>query len=377
MACPLPLSRLHKLMILVGLSGILLSLPTLATEQDDKGLPPIRTLTAEQSERAAANYQKYCVLCHGENRQGHVNDHAPSLRSRSLFESGVPHAILRPLSYGRQGTAMGGYLDEVGGPLTLDETWDLTYWLFEQSGVERVAMSTQPVLGDIQRGEKIYQRDCAVCHGKAGEGITAPALGNASALAHNSDEFIRYAIQQGRQDTPMPAFSGRLTEPDIDNVTAFLRSRASGWQDIKPVLQALPTPDQYVVNPQGEQPDFALAQGRYVSSADLYAALVAKKKMVLLDTRVTSVWQTAHIEGSFPAPYYSDFKTIAKDIPRDVLIVAYCSCPRAAADYVIDQLKDLGFNHTAVLYEGIFGWMHEGYPVARRAIATPDDGSSN
>ena len=363
--------------IVVGLFSSLLSLPALATEQDDKGLPPIRTLTAEQSERAAANYQKYCVLCHGADRQGHVNDHAPSLRSKSLFESGVPHAILRPLSYGRQGTAMGGYLDEVGGPLTLDETWDLTYWLFEQSGVERVAISTKPVLGDVALGEKIYQRECTVCHGKSGEGITAPALGNASALAHNSDEFIRYAIQHGRQGTPMQAFGDKLSSVDIDNVTAFLRSRASGWQDVRPVLKALPTPDQYVLNPDGEQPKFELAEGRYVSSEDLYAALVAKKKMVLLDTRVTSVWQTAHIEGSFPAPYYSDFEAIAKDIPRDVLIVAYCSCPRAAADYVTDKLKALGFSHTAVLYEGIFGWMNKGLPVTHRAIEAPDDGQAN
>ena len=88
---------------------------------DSAGLPPIRKLTEEQSKVAAANYKKYCVLCHGEDRQGHVNDHAPSLRSKSLFESGVPHAVLRPIQYGRQGTAMGGYLDEAGGPMTLKQ----------------------------------------------------------------------------------------------------------------------------------------------------------------------------------------------------------------------------------------------------------------
>ena len=68
---------------------------------------PPRTLTSEQAARAEANYKKYCTLCHGEDREGHVNDHAPSLRSKSLFESGVPHAILRPLSYGREGTPYG------------------------------------------------------------------------------------------------------------------------------------------------------------------------------------------------------------------------------------------------------------------------------
>ena len=336
---------------------------------DHSGLPPIRKLTPEQSERAAANYQKYCVLCHGAERQGHVNDHAPSLRSKSLFESGIPHAVLRPIQYGRQGTAMGGYLDEAGGPMTLDETWDLTYWLFEQAGVERAALTTNPVHGDIARGRELYQKECASCHGGKGEGVNAPALGNPSALAHNSDDFIRYAIQNGRDGTPMIAFKDKLSASDIDSLTAFLRSRAEGWQAENVTLQPLPTPAQFVLNPKGKDPEFALQEGRYVSSPQLAAALNAKQRIVLLDTRVTSVWQTAHIAGSFPLPYYSNFDEVTAALPKDVMIVAYCSCPRAAADYVIDELRERGYSRTAVLYEGIFGWMNAGLPVVRGEIA--------
>src|SRR5262245_2970598 len=198
---------------------------------NDSDLVPIRKLTKEQSKRAASNYGKYCTICHGKNREGHVADHAPSLRAKSLFESGVPHSILRPLSYGRQGTAMGGYLDEVGGPMTLDETWDLTYWLFEQSKTKRVPLTLDAVHGDVARGERICMNECAACHGREGEGVTAPALGNQSALAHNSDAFIRYAIENGRQGTRMISFKNQLTAADIDSVTAFLRSRANGWKD--------------------------------------------------------------------------------------------------------------------------------------------------
>lgn len=46
--------------------------------------------------------------------------------------------------------------------MTLAETWDLTYWLFEKTGVQRLKLSTKPAHGDIKRGE----------------GITAPALCN-------------------------------------------------------------------------------------------------------------------------------------------------------------------------------------------------------
>ncbi len=339
-----------------------------SAETDKSGLPPVRKLTPAQSKVAADNYQKYCALCHGAERQGHVNDHAPSLRSKSLFESGIPHAVLRPIQYGRQGTAMGGYLDEIGGPMTLDETWDLTYWLYEKSGVQRVALTTNPVHGNSASGALLYQSTCATCHGVNGEGVTAPALGNQSALAHNSDEFYRYAIQKGRDGSAMLGYEDKLSVADISNLTAFLRSKAGGWEQPEAVLQALPTPDKFVINPNGEHPNFTLTDGIFVSSKDLFQALTEKRKMVLLDTRVTSVWQTAHIEGSFPLPYYSDFNAVTKHLPKDVMIVAYCSCPRAAAESVIYQLREQGYKKTSVLYEGIFGWMQLGFPVARSEV---------
>lgn len=355
-----------KLSILFCCPLLAMTCSLFATERET--ISPPRKLTTEQAKVAASNYQKYCALCHGKEREGHANDHAPSLRSKSLMESGVPHAILRPMSYGREGTAMGGYLDEVGGPMTLDETWNLTYWLWEQAGYDRLKFSTQAVIGDSIAGGNLYQQHCTSCHGVNGEGVTAPALGNQSALAHNTDEFIRHAIENGRQGTPMQSFKDKLSQVQINNLTAFLRSKASGWTMNKPVLRKMPKPEQYIVNPQGEDPNFKLQDGMYVSSKDLNEALNGKKRMVLLDTRVPSVWQTAHIEGAIPFPYYADLDETVAGIPKDVQIVAYCSCPRAAADHTIKKLRRKGYTRTAVLWEGVFGWMNLGYPVTRGDI---------
>ena len=359
--------------ITIACSAMLAFVSFNSTSAERELRSPPRKLTTQQAKVAAANYQKYCALCHGENREGHKNDHAPSLRSKSLMESGIAHQILRPMQYGRVGTAMGGYLDEVGGPMTLDETWDLTYWLFEQAGYDRLKFTTNPVHGDITRGEQVYQKECASCHGDKGQGITGPAIMNQSALAHNTDEFIRYAIENGRQDTPMQAFKDKLSSADIDNITAFLRSKSLGWKDETPVLKALPTPENYIVNKDGDDPNFDLKDGMYVLSKDLNKALEAKKRMVLLDTRVTSVWQTAHIEGAIPFPYYADLDETVAGIPKDVQIVAYCSCPRAAADHTINRLRQRGYTRTAVLWEGIFGWMNQGYPVRRGDIDGVND----
>ena len=103
-----------------------------------------------------------------------------------------------------------------------------------------------------------------------------------------------------------------------------------------------------------------------MKSADLDKALKEKRRMVILDTRVTSMWQMANIEGSVPIPYYyDDFDGLAKDIPTDgTWIVSYCECPRAAAESVNRKLRDRGFENTAVLWEGIQGWVSLGYPVS-------------
>jgi len=345
-----------RLICVLGLLAI--SITSLATEE----------FTEAQAEAAAANYQQYCALCHGADRQGHVNDHAPSLRSQSLLETGYPWAISMAIGYGRAGTPMAPFSNDVGGPLSRQEIRDMTRWLYLEAGVEKVDIDENPIVGDIVAGAEIYSRECAQCHGEQGEGITGTALGNQAMLALTPDAFLRHAIANGRQGTEMAAFAEKLSSADMNNVTAFLRSRATGWDLEKPVYRAPPLPEEYVLNPQGEDPGFELKDDLYITSAQLDAAMQAGKKMVLLDTRALPLWQMANIEGSVPLPYYYDYKNLealAKDLPRDgTMIVTYCECPRAAAEFVNRKLKDQGFENLAVLYEGIQGWIALGYPVS-------------
>ena len=322
-------------------------------------------LTAEESTAAAADYQKYCALCHGADRQGNVNDHAPSLRSRTLLHTGFPEFILFTIAYGRRGTPMGAYFEEVGGPMNNDELYRLTRWLKEQVGVESIDLPSGRINGDVRRGQEVYSENCATCHGPEGEGVTAPAVGNPAMLALASDAFLRYTIEHGRDGTEMVGFGDRLTAADLDAVTAFLRSRETHWEQTRPVLRPPPTADEYVLNPAAPAPEFELKDGLYIMAADLDRALREQRRMVVLDTRVPSMWQIANIEGSVPIPYYHDgIAGLAEALPADgTWIMSYCECPRAAAESVTRKLRKAGFQNTAVLYEGIQGWIALGYPV--------------
>lgn len=322
--------------------------------------------SAAEKEAAAADYQTFCALCHGENREGYANDEAPSLRSKSLMRSAFPWHLVYTVGYGRRGTPMGGYYEEIGGPLDRDRLYRLIRWLFEEVDVDPVDLSLEPIEGNIELGRTVYEENCAVCHGESGEGDIGPAIANPAMLALTTDAFIRYAVENGRDGTQMPPFSGVLSDDEMDGVTAFLRSRATGWEVEQPVLRTPPPPDQYILNPESAAPEFELKDGQYIYAADLNRILLENRRLVLLDTRVMSMWQIAHIEGSVPIPYYTDnFEGVARDLPDDgTWIITYCECPRAAAESVNRKLRARGFKNTAVLWEGIQGWVSLGYPVA-------------
>ena len=325
--------------------------------------PQESLLTPEESLGASANYAKYCALCHGDDRQGYANGYAPSLRSKSLIESGIPVDITKVISHGRSGTAMGAYLDEVGGPMSSDEIRALVNWLCDQSGGHQLMLNPRAAVGNLQLGESLYQQECASCHGAKGEGTSAPALGSPSAHLHHSDAFIRYAIENGRQDTPMLAYKEKLSSEEIDSITVYIRSLAKDAKPEPVTIKPLPTPEIMVINPHGEAPEFDLQNGLHVMAADLAAALSARKKMFLIDTRVTSSWQISHIEGAYPLPYFSTMDQMYTTLPKDVMIVAYCSCPRESAETVVKMLRNKGFSKTAVLYEGFLGYQAQGFTV--------------
>lgn len=330
-------------------------------------------LSDAEMQRADALYQTYCSLCHGEDRSGYRADHAPSLRSKSLISTGVPEFVFNTIGWGRTNTAMDGYAREMGGPLSDDEILLLIKWLAQVEDIDLIALPDDDVVGDIAAGAKIYVTQCASCHGDTGQGVTAPSLGDQSLLAHASDQFLRYAIVNGRDGTPMKSFQEQLGDDGINNVVAYLRSQASGWTPNPPALVEAPTPDQYVLNPDGDAPEFTLRDGRYVPAAQVVAALEGKKRFILLDTRPASAWQRSHIPGAVPMPYYRDADRAGDNLPNDgTWIIAYCACPHAASDFVVNNLKKLGFTNMAVIDEGILRWTAMGLPVTAGASLASD-----
>ena len=322
------------------------------------------TLDDKEMARADAMYQQYCSLCHGKDREGYKADHAPSLKSKSMLSTAFPQLLFDTISWGRVNSAMDGYSKEAGGPLSDADIILLIRWLAQKERISPIELGEASVQGNALKGKALYGDNCVSCHGVNGEGVTAPAIADQLFLSSATDNYLKHAIVNGREGTPMQSFSNSLHNEEINDIVAYLRSQASGWRPTPLELAKWPEPEEFVINPDGSNPTFNLRDGRYVPAKEVVQALESKNKLIILDTRPGSAWQRIHIPGAVPMPYYRDKARIAEYLPNDdTWIVAYCACPHAASDTVVNHLRSLGYKNTAVIDEGILKWIEMGLPV--------------
>lgn len=309
-------------------------------------------------------YAKFCATCHGVAGNGYMADNAPSLRTATFLATASDDFLRAGISRGRPGTAMAGYGQAVGGPLSVKDVTAIIEYL-RVGAPPRVVLPSAPVVGDAKQGKTIYDAQCLRCHGTRTQRSTAVHLANAVLLETASDAFLRWAIENGRPPTSMVPWKGALATRQIDDVVAYLRSLAlppAVATSPPPREPSLPRQGPVVLNPKGGHATFKLRDDRFVSIDQVNEALVKKQRIVIADARAPSDWLNLRIAGAISTPYY-DHNSL-DDIPNDgTWVVAYCACPHHVSGEVVDELRKRGFKHTAVLDEGVFAWQAKGYPI--------------
>lgn len=309
-------------------------------------------------------YARYCALCHGAEGEGYAADNATRLRGEGFLRTATDDFLVTAIARGRTDTAMAAYSRDHGGPLADAQIAALVAHLRSWQEGSAIDVHSIEVSGDAERGARVWSAHCASCHGAQAEGGSAQSLNASSFLATASDGFLRYAVVHGREGTPMPAFDGELSAQEIDDVVAFLR-RFESAPDAPPARHEAPSLGGGAImrHPDGPRPEFTLREGRFVSAAQVRDAIAARSRLIVLDARPTSEWLRRRLPGALPVPYY-DVAPIIERLPRDgTWIVAYCGCPHAASGAVVDALRAAGFENTAVLDEGVYHWIEQGYPT--------------
>lgn len=160
-------------------------------------------------------YMASCVSCHDRSK---VND------------PGAPWE-LRPLSYPRNGFSPGDNYASPGlaapgaGP-PVDAISSATPYALHDIVPQMAGLSSQE-----QRGEALYQQNCAFCHAADGTGrnwigsflephprdLTAAAF-----MASLTRERLAAVIRDGLPGTSMPAWKSVLSQADIEAVIAYI-----------------------------------------------------------------------------------------------------------------------------------------------------------
>lgn len=79
---------------------------------------------------------------------------------------------------------------------------------------------------DPAKGSTTYTMFCAGCHGADGTHPTAPDLSNSDFLSITSKATLKAMIETGRPGRPMPGWKGILTDAQINDVVAHVKT----WQ---------------------------------------------------------------------------------------------------------------------------------------------------
>lgn len=317
--------------------------------------PPAPT----SSVAGAQSYEKTCALCHGKDGEGYAADNATALRSPTFLATATDEFLARSISRGRPGTTMSSWGKARGGPYDDAAITGIVAHLRTWQTGPSVTLGSGPIAGDPTRGAATYAAACASCHGATGSEGPNVRLANAELLDVASDEFLRYAIVNGRPGTAMRGYGAELSADQIADVVSLLRSWA------KPVAPgSVPVPGTLgpiVQNPDGPEPAFEVGK-RFTPVDVVKAELDRGAAMGFLDARAPSDYVAEHIAGAASVPFYEAGDYLFA-LPKDKWLIAYCGCPHAASGALVNALLANGFTKVTILDEGFDVWRERGYPV--------------
>lgn len=194
--------------------------PLEAIEQNAELLAAARTV-------GRVAFLNNCAGCHGAGAQGAKG--YPNLNSNDWIWGGKLADIRNTIAHGVRWEAdnqtHSGAMPAFGrdGILTAAQISDVADYVRTMADVPD-ALAPEP------KGEKIYNDNCAACHGLEGEGnqtVGAPSLFDPVWLYGSDKPTIVARITQGGGGV-MPAWQGRLDDTTIKALTVYVHSLGGG-----------------------------------------------------------------------------------------------------------------------------------------------------
>ena len=179
-------------------------------------------------------YAQNCAGCHGA--QGRAG--AAIALANPVYLAIVDETTMRNIvANGVRGTSMPAFAQRAGGMLIEQQIEVITSGIFSRWGRKQVLDGANPpsyaakAVGNVDRGQVVFGRYCASCHGSEGGGTRkGSAITNDSFLALVSDQGLRTTVIIGRPELGAPDWRGNvagrpMNDQEITDVVAWLASR--------------------------------------------------------------------------------------------------------------------------------------------------------
>ncbi|MCC6476303.1 c-type cytochrome [bacterium] len=184
-------------------------------------------------------YSAFCSGCHGRRGEGrgYGNRAAtfPAIGNADFLTIATDEQLRKTIHEGRPGRGMPSWGKKADG-LRAAEIDSIVAYLRSLAPKAPEIADVQAAHADMQVGENIYKRECALCHGPRGEGS---ALGSPLAASDNdaarNPQSAHDALTKGVSGSAMGAYS-YLSAEELKSVMSFTQSlpvakaRRAGWK---------------------------------------------------------------------------------------------------------------------------------------------------
>lgn len=199
----------------------------------------VADIVKSDAEKSIAElYLKNCSVCHGEKGDANTRSSSgmsPKPRDFTTAEAAMEltrDRMITSVTNGRPGTAMVAHKGRLSG----EQIASLVDYI--RSNFMRVPTEEKSGLPEVvSQGEKIYTKNCSVCHGDNGNtafwaknGLNPPPRDFTSpeAMTNLSRDRMIHSVTNGRPGTGMMPFSKRLSREEIAAVVRFIRFKFMG-----------------------------------------------------------------------------------------------------------------------------------------------------
>ena len=163
-------------------------------------------------------FKRYCSYCHGPAGEGvalaSFGLTGPGILNTDYLRVAQPDYIRHMVTVGRSTRQMPGWLDS----FSADEMDTLLAYI--DSHRPRAAPLKDLPSGDVAIGQKVFARNCDVCHGDQVNGIIGSRLKSPYFLRVADDAFLHAMITKGVPNTPMASWAD-LPEEELAGLLAL------------------------------------------------------------------------------------------------------------------------------------------------------------